>query len=124
MEALQRAQVSVDGVNSPLIEAGPPDAWEAVVFLHGNPGSRLDWGDLVGRVGKFCRALAFDLPGFGKADKPHDFDYTIEGYAKFIDGALERLGVERVHLVVHDFGGAFGFCWAAGHSDALASAVM
>jgi pimeloyl-ACP methyl ester carboxylesterase len=124
MEALQTGEVSVDGVNSPLIEAGPSDASEAVVFLHGNPGSSRDFEDLIGRVGEFGRALAFDLPGFGKADKPRDFDYTIEGYASFIDGVLGNLGVERAHLVVHDFGGAFGFCWAAGHPDALASAVM
>jgi pimeloyl-ACP methyl ester carboxylesterase len=111
-------------VRSPLIEAGPADAAEAVVFVHGNPGSRLDWEPLVGRVGEFGRALAFDMPGFGQADKPRDFDYRIEGYAAFIDGALKQLGVERVHLVLHDFGGAFGFCWAAEHPDSLQSAVL
>jgi pimeloyl-ACP methyl ester carboxylesterase len=124
MEALQTGQVSVAGVSSPLIEAGPAGASEAVVFVHGNPGSGRDFEDLVGRVGGFARALAFDLPGFGRADKPDDFDYSIEGYAAFIAGALEQLGVTRAHLVVHDFGGAFGFCWAAAHPDALASAVM
>jgi pimeloyl-ACP methyl ester carboxylesterase len=117
-------EVAVDGVNSPLIQAGSADDPEAVVFLHGNPGSRLDWEDLVGRVGEFGRALAFDMPGFGQSDKRGDFDYRIEGYAEFIDGALGQLGVRRAHLVVHDFGGAFGFCWAAGHPDALESVVM
>jgi pimeloyl-ACP methyl ester carboxylesterase len=124
MEALQTGQVSVAGVNSPLIQSGRADASEAVVFVHGNPGSSRDFEDLLGRVGEFARGLAFDLPGFGQADKPAGFDYSIEGYAAFIDGALEQLGVERAHLVVHDFGGAFGFCWAAGHPDALASVVM
>jgi pimeloyl-ACP methyl ester carboxylesterase len=107
-----------------MIEAGPPESSEAVVFLHGNPGSRLDWEDLVGRVGEFCRALAFDMPGFGQADKPRDFGYRVEDYATFVAGALSQLGVERVHLVVHDFSGAFGMCWAAGHPDAFASAVL
>jgi pimeloyl-ACP methyl ester carboxylesterase len=118
------AEISVDGLRSPLIEAGPAGDSEAVVFIHGNPGSRLDWQDLVGSVGEFGRALAFDMPGFGQADKPRDFDYRVEGYAAFIDGALDQLGVERAHLVVHDFGGAFGFCWAAGNPDALKSIVM
>jgi pimeloyl-ACP methyl ester carboxylesterase len=121
---VETGEVTVDGVRSPLIQAGPADDSEAIVFLHGNPGSRLDWEDLASQVGEFGRAVAFDMPGFGQADKPRDFDYSVEGYAGFIEGALEQLGVERAHLVVHDFGGAFGFCWATGHPDAFASAVL
>jgi pimeloyl-ACP methyl ester carboxylesterase len=124
MAELQESEIAVDGVRSPLIQAGPADSSEAVVFLHGNPGSRLDWGDLVRAAGDFSRALAFDMPGFGQADKPRDFDSTVEGYAAFVAGALNQLGVERVHLVVHDFGGPFGICWAAEHPDALESAVV
>jgi len=124
MREVNGDEVAVEGVRSPLIQAGPASDSEAVVFLHGNPGSRLDWEDLVGRVGEFGRALAFDMPGFGQADKPRDFGYRVEDYAAFIGGALDQLGVERAHLVVHDFGGAFGFCWAAEHPDALQSAVM
>jgi pimeloyl-ACP methyl ester carboxylesterase len=121
---VQTGEISVDGVHSPLIQAGPAEASEAVVFVHGNPGSRLDWQSLVGSVGAFGRALAFDMPGFGQADKPANFDYRVEGYAGFVAGALGQLGIERVHLVVHDFGGPFGICWAAEHPDALESAVL
>jgi pimeloyl-ACP methyl ester carboxylesterase len=123
MSGISTGEVSVSGLRSPFIGAGPDDATEAVVFLHGNPGSRLDWQPLVAEIGEFGRALAFDMPGFGQADAPRDFGYRIEDYAEFIDGALGELGVERAHLVLHDFGGAFGLCWAAGHPNALASAV-
>jgi pimeloyl-ACP methyl ester carboxylesterase len=121
---LNTGEISVDGVRSPFIEAGPTGDSESVVFVHGNPGSRLDWQDLVGRVGEFGRALAFDMPGFGQSDKPRGFNYRVEGYAAFIEAALEQLGVTRVHLVLHDFGGAFGFCWAAQHPNAVGSAVL
>lgn len=124
MGEVNTGEIAVDGVRSPLIHSGPEDASEAVVFVHGNPGSRLDWEGMVAKVGEFGRALAFDMPGFGQADKGRDFDYRIEGYAAFIDGALDQLGVERAHLVLHDFGGSFGFCWAAQNPEALASAVM
>jgi pimeloyl-ACP methyl ester carboxylesterase len=117
-------EVSVGGLRSPLIEAGPPDASEAVVFVHGNPGSHRDWEGLVGQVGEFARAVAFDLPGFGKSDKRRDFGYRVEDYADYLNGAREELGLRRVHLVVHDIGGAIGFCWGASHPDALASVVM
>jgi pimeloyl-ACP methyl ester carboxylesterase len=63
-----------------------------------------DWGPLHEPVGDFARSVAFDLPGYGEADKPEGFDYTISGYAAFIDAALNLLGIGKAHLVVHDFG--------------------
>jgi pimeloyl-ACP methyl ester carboxylesterase len=116
--------MEVAGIHTPLLEAGPPDAREAVVFLHGNPGSSEDWRDLVGRAGAFARAVAFDLPGFGKAGVPRHFRHRVEDYGEFVDAALAELGIDRVHLVMHDFGGPFGFAWAAAHPERLASAVL
>jgi pimeloyl-ACP methyl ester carboxylesterase len=117
-------EVRVAGLHSPLIEAGPSDSREAVVFVHGNPGSHTDWTALVDSAGELGRAVAFDMPGFGKADKPRSFDYQVSSYADFLQGALTELGIERVHLVVHDFGGPFGLFWGLGHADEWASVVL
>jgi pimeloyl-ACP methyl ester carboxylesterase len=116
-------RITVDGVSSPVLEAGPQDAREAVVFVHGNPGSSSDWMALLDAI-DFGRAVAVDMPGFGKADKPRDFDYEVPAYAEFLQGALEQLGVNRAHLVVHDFGGPFGLTWGLAHPDAWASVVL
>lgn len=94
------------------------------MFVHGNPGSSRDWDDLLSRVSPFSRGIALDMPGFGQADKPADFDYTVEGYASFLGDALEQLGIERAHMVMHDFGGPWGLEWAAGNPERLASAVL
>ena len=64
------------------------------------------------------------MPGFGRADKPRDFPYSVAGYAEFLDGVLEELGIDRVHLVVHDFGGPWGMEWAARNPSRVASAVL
>lgn len=117
-------EIVVAGVRSPFIQAGPGDAREAVVFVHGNPGSSTDWTALVQATGELGRAVAFDMPGFGRADKPPTFDYQVSGYAEFLQGALTQLGIERVHLVLHDFGGPFGLFWGLGHADAWASVVL
>jgi pimeloyl-ACP methyl ester carboxylesterase len=117
-------RIAVDGLSSPVIEAGPQDATEAVVFVHGNPGSSTDWTALVDATGELGRPVAVDMPGFGKADKPRDFDYQVSGYADFLQGALTELGVERVHLVIHDFGGPFGLFWGLQHPQAWASVVL
>ena len=68
--------------------------------------------------------MALDLPGFGQADKPDTFDYTVEGYARFLGLALDELGIERAHLVLHDFGGPIGLQWIADHADRLASLTL
>ena len=54
-------QVVVKGVRSLVRESGARGSREAVVFVHGNPGSSEDWTDLVGRVGAFGRAVALTL---------------------------------------------------------------
>jgi pimeloyl-ACP methyl ester carboxylesterase len=121
---LRRSTIDVDGIRSPVLEAGPERVPEAAVFVHGNPGSGEDWARLIERVGSFSRAVAWDHPGFGRADKPKDFAYTVEGYAAHLERARNALGLERVHLVLHDVGGPWGLAWAAQHSAAFASAVL
>jgi pimeloyl-ACP methyl ester carboxylesterase len=94
------------------------------VFVHGNPGPADDWTDLLGRVGAFARAIAPDMPGYGAADKPRPFNYTIAGYAEHLAALLDQLGIQRAHIVAHDFGGAWALAWAATHPDAFASATL
>jgi pimeloyl-ACP methyl ester carboxylesterase len=121
--SMRESSVSIDGVRSPVVEFGPVDADEAVVFIHGNPGATRDWESLARGVGEFGRALAMDMPGFGDADKPADFDYSVPGYASFLGKLLAKLSVRRAHLVMHDFGGPWGLAWAAANPRAVASVI-
>jgi pimeloyl-ACP methyl ester carboxylesterase len=115
--------VIVRGLRSPLIDLGARSN-EAVVFVHGNPGSRLDWLELATRVSEFGRAVALDMPGFGQADKPRDFSYHVGSYAHHLEGVFAHLGVRRCHLVLHDFGGLWGLAWAARHPQAIRSVTL
>ena len=63
-------------------------------------------------------------PVFGTADKPADFDYTVDGYANHIEALLAALQIERVHLVLHDFGGPWGLAWAARDVSRVASLTL
>jgi pimeloyl-ACP methyl ester carboxylesterase len=121
---MKETSVRVDGINSPLLEAGPRESLEAVVFVHGNPGSIADWTRLVASVGEFARAVAMDMPGFGSADKPEEFDYSVGGYALHLGRLLTECAVERAHLVLHDFGGPWGLAWAAANPGAIASVTL
>lgn len=106
------------------LEAGPRQASEATVFIHGNPGSAGDWIGPVGEVGRIGRAVAFDLPDFGQSGAPAGFGNTIGEYAAFVGEALDALGVARANLVLHDFGGPIGLLWAAANLDRVNSVTL
>ena len=72
-------------------------------------------------MGEFGRAVAMDMPGFGAADKPPNFDYSVPGYAGFLGRLLAERRVKRAHLVMHNFGGPWGLTWAAANPGAVAS---
>ncbi|MSR14318.1 MAG: alpha/beta hydrolase [Gammaproteobacteria bacterium] len=123
MAAVQQRTILVAGRKSPCLEAGG-EAGEAAVFVHGNPGSCEDWRALIEQVGDYGRALAVDMPGFGAADKPADFDYSVPGYAAHLDAVMRELKITRAHLVLHDFGGPWGLTWAAQHPEQVASVTL
>jgi pimeloyl-ACP methyl ester carboxylesterase len=89
------AEVAGLGVN--LRRAG--DA--PVLYLHGAPTHSWDWIPFLERVG----GIAPDLPGFGRSAKPAHFDYSIQGYDRFLEALVDELGLDRFTLVMHDWGG-------------------
>ncbi len=122
---LVTSELSACGVRTRVLQGGTNlrDS-EAVVFVHGNPGSSADWRELMQAVAPSARVIAFDMPGFGRADKPANYPYSVEGGATFLSEALRQLGVVRAHLVVHDFGGPWGLTWAAMNPLAVGSITL
>ncbi|MDQ3987021.1 MAG: alpha/beta hydrolase [Actinomycetota bacterium] len=115
--------ISVLGLRTRLLEAGPEERDEAVVCLHGAPGSANHWDDLLPRIGEFARAVAIDLPGYGACERPAHLDYSPTLYSIFMGAAINQLGIRRAHLVMNDIGG-FGIIWAAANPDTFTTAVL
>jgi pimeloyl-ACP methyl ester carboxylesterase len=80
----------------------PPELTGAAVplYLHGVPDSSDCWRSFLERTG----GIAPDLPGFGRSGKPESLSYTIDEYDRFIERFLDQLGLERVSLIMHDWG--------------------
>lgn len=114
----------VAGVRCAVQDSGPRSLREAVVFVHGNPGPLDDWEVLAPAIARWARVVAMDMPGFGRAERPRDFAYTIDGYARYLGAVLDHLEVERAHLVLHDFGGGWGLRWAVEHPERVASLTL
>ncbi|HLL87234.1 MAG TPA: alpha/beta fold hydrolase [Thermoleophilaceae bacterium] len=110
------------GIHSFVRETG---AGEPVVCLHGVPASCFLYRKVLDELAArgLC-GVAFDLPGLGLADRPPDFDYTWTGLGRFCREAVDALGLERFHLVVHDIGGPVGFELAAAMPQRVMSLTL
>lgn len=98
---------TASGVGSFVREQGDG---EVVVLMHGLPASSFLYRKVIPELARRgFRALSFDWPGLGLADRPRDFDYTLGAIGKWTQLAVDELGIERFHLVVHDAGGPVGF---------------
>nr|MDQ3933292.1 alpha/beta hydrolase [Actinomycetota bacterium] len=121
---VRSGRIEVDGIATRYLEAGPPTARDAVLFIHGHPGSSRDWDALLAATGRYARVIAFDVSGYGQSDESARQVQSTRGAVRYIQGVLDRLGVRRVVLGVHDFGGLWALQWAAEHPDALVGAVL
>ncbi len=124
MSNLLESRLSINGVAGIVTSVNERDDEEAVVCLHSVPGSGRDFQWLLPETEKVLRSVAFDLPGFGRADKPRDFPYSIEGYQTWLAPAIDELGIKQVHLVLHSFHSQTGLMWAAMNPDRCRSVTL
>jgi pimeloyl-ACP methyl ester carboxylesterase len=95
---MERRSDTVDGTLVSWLEA--PGGDPPVLYVHGVPDSAELWTPFLERTG----GIAIDLPGFGRSGKSAGWPYSLAGYAAFLPAFLDHLGIDRVRLVVHDWG--------------------
>jgi haloalkane dehalogenase len=106
------------------VDEGPRDA-EPVLLLHGEPS----WSFLYRRMipvitGAGLRAVAPDLVGFGRSDKPSKrTDYTYQRHVDWMRSVLEGVALQRVTLFGQDWGGLIGLRLAAEEESRFARVV-
>jgi len=81
------------------------------LFLHGNPTSNYLWRNIIPYVKGHGSAIAPDLIGMGKSDKP-DIDYTLQDHIRYLDEFIKQKNLTNIVLVIHDWGSALGFNYA------------
>ncbi|MDQ3729504.1 MAG: alpha/beta fold hydrolase [Actinomycetota bacterium] len=96
-----------------------------VVMLHGVPTSSFLYRRVLPVLAdQGLRGTAFDFPGLGLSDRPAPFNYSWSGLAAWTGEAIDALGLDRVHLVVHDIGGPIGLEWAIRNQDRVLSITV
>ncbi|HEV3227982.1 MAG TPA: alpha/beta hydrolase [Solirubrobacteraceae bacterium] len=97
--------VTAGGSRLHFAEAG---SGEPILMLHGWPQHWYLWRDVIPRLAPGHRLVCPDLPGFGWSDPPAR-GYAKEELAGQLLALMDELGLERVQLVGHDWGGWIGF---------------
>ena len=111
------------GARMSYVDAGPQSD-EAVLMLHGNPTWSYYFRHLIQALSPRMRCLAPDHIGMGLSEKPQAYDYTLATRIADLEALVLSLDVKRVHLVVHDWGGAIGFGFAAKHPAMIGRLVI
>jgi pimeloyl-ACP methyl ester carboxylesterase len=112
-----------DGAAMSYLDEGPRSD-EAVLMLHGNPTWSFYYRRLVAALAPTMRCIVPDHVGMGLSEKPAKYDYTLATRIADVEALVASLGLKRVHLVVHDWGGAIGFGFAAKHPAMIGRLVI
>lgn len=106
VEGVTHQWVEARGIRFHCAEAGAGE--DVVLCLHGWPQHWYEWRHLMPALADRHRVLALDLRGFGWSEAPRE-GYEKENMADDVLAVLDALGIERVKLVGHDWGGWIGF---------------
>ena len=100
---------------------GPAGA-PTVLCLHGFPELAVSWREQLAGLGDSYRVVAPDMRGYGGTEAPTRVrDYDLDVLVRDVVELIDALGVEKVHLVGHDWGGAIAWEVAQRHGDRLHS---
>lgn len=114
-----------DGLAFETTDSGPAEG-EVVVLLHGFPATRASWRDVVPRLeAAGLRCLVPLLRGYSPGARPRGRRaYRSTELVADVVALLDQAGVDRAHVVGHDWGGAVAWKLAAEHPDRVASLTV
>ena len=94
-----------------------------VLLCHGFPEHSYSWRHQLAPLAEAgFRAVAVDLPGYGRSDKP-DVTYDVEWLCGCLAGAIPGLGAERAVMVGHDWGGLLVWPFARMYPELTAGVI-
>jgi len=115
----------IDGLRWHYIDEGNPED-PAILLLHGEPSWSYLYRHMIPiLVAAGMRAIAPDLVGFGKSDKPsEEADHTYQRHVDWTWAWLETINLENVTMICQDWGSLIGLRLVAEHSDRFARVVV
>lgn len=121
--SISHQRINLDGIDIFYRECGPSDA-PVLLLPHGYPCSSFEFRNLMPLLGDRWRLVAPDFPASGFSGTPENFDYSFGGFASFLERFLDRLGIDRFALYLHDFGTWIGLQLAMRRPGQLAALIV
>jgi len=108
-----------------VFDFGPRDT-VPIVLIHGTPGAAVGLDKLAEQLGEDRRVIWFDLPGFASQSLTWNryTDFSAHTYSDVTLAILDKLDVERAHIVGWSNGGAVALYLASEHPDRVASITL
>ncbi|MEK6864356.1 MAG: alpha/beta hydrolase [Nanoarchaeota archaeon] len=100
---------SASGIKMHYITAGKG---KPLLFLHGVLADAMIYSNMLKPFAKKYKIIAVDLPCFGKSGTPKEV-WDFRDYAAFLNRFIASLGIKKLVVMGHSFGGGIAFCMAA-----------
>ena len=105
--------IAVNGLRVHVRDEGPRDDPLPLVLVHGTSASLHTWDGWAADLKGQRRVIRFDLPGFGLTGPDVNNDYTLDAYVRFVEGAVDALGVQNFVVAGNSLGGQIAWATAA-----------
>jgi pimeloyl-ACP methyl ester carboxylesterase len=110
--------LTADGHRLAYVRGG---SGEPLILVHGLTTSSFIWDNLLPFLGVRHDVIAVDLLGTGDSDRPVPADCSLAAHAERMVSLIDRLGLDKVHLVGHDIGGGVAQIFCVRNTDRVAS---
>jgi pimeloyl-ACP methyl ester carboxylesterase len=95
-----------------------------IVLVHGTASSLHTWNDWTKQLTKNYRVIRMDLPAFGITGPNKNADYSIKAYTDFLHQFLEKIKVDKFHLVGNSLGGNIAWNYTAEHPEKIEKLIL
>jgi haloalkane dehalogenase len=112
-----------NGLRYHFVDQGEGDP---VVMVHGNPTWSFFFRRIISALTPDYRTIAPDHMGCGLSDKPDEraYDFRLKSRLDDFSALMDHLALDRVTLLVHDWGGMIAMAWAVTHPHRVARLVI
>ncbi|NCU17788.1 2-succinyl-6-hydroxy-2,4-cyclohexadiene-1-carboxylate synthase [Pallidibacillus pasinlerensis] len=119
---IEKRLIDLNGINYSYFVAGKG---EPLLLFHGFTGTKNTWKPFINYWSDYFRVIAIDLPGHGDTESPESINrYKIESVVEDIHTFLEKLKIDKAHLLGYSMGGRFALSFAILHPVKVHSLIL
>jgi pimeloyl-ACP methyl ester carboxylesterase len=95
-----------------------------ILILHGWQQNKESWNDIIELMQDEYRVICPDLPGFGESKNRKFLDFGVDDYARYIEKFLKELGIKKINILAHSFGGRIAINMASQENSIIENLIL